>query len=253
MCPFMIFQDSIITCIVPLTGDSQTRPNPFYFSLGGSQAHIQLHTTAAQHSIPYPHLHSSSFSPNISSGRQAGARTATAVTLNQNLNIDEKMLAKMLLDKGRKGKKRRGSNDTSGSGGGSATGFGFGSAGGVASGGRIASWAGPVSIRRRADNDEDEDEEEGSEVSEVGKVDLSSMGMAKSKNISASATLVPPKDWGKLEKDKERTRFDNLVRVVDREGRLVEEEMDSEDDDDESGEESGSEYGRGRGESEKEW
>src|SRR5258707_4744105 len=110
-----------------LTGDSQTRPNPFYFSLGGSQT---PHTTAAQHSNAYLHpIHSSV------KGSQAdttGLSASTATPVNQNLNIDEKMLAKLLLDKGRKGKKRCDSND-SGSGGG-------------AVGGRIASWAGPVSV-----------------------------------------------------------------------------------------------------------
>jgi len=206
-----------------LTGDTQTRPNPFYFSLEGSQ------TPAAQHTNSYLHPIHSSVKGRHPDTTGLGAGTATPV--NQNLNIDEKMLAKLLLDKG-KGKKRNDSND-SGSGSG-------------AVGGRIASWAGPVSVGVGGwanDDDEGDEEEEESEISEVAFLSRS-LDTAKSKAVfgSASADLVPPKDWGKKEKDKERARFDNLVIVVDDEGRLVEEEMDSEEEDDDD--ESGSEYGR---------
>lgn len=181
-------------------------------------------------SNPYlhPQPYSSIYSANISANNTS-ARTATG---DLNLNIDEKMLARLLLDK-RKGKKRRDSNDTSDSPGGSRAG---------AFGGRIASWAGPISVGVPRPMDSDgESEEEGSEVSEVG-LSGRSMNIARSKGISASAGLVAPEGWGSKEREKERARFDNMVRVVDGEGRLVEEEMDSEDDEYEEGH-SGEEYG----------
>jgi len=202
-----------------LTGDSQTRPNPFYFSLRGPQS---LHSTAAQHSNPYLH-------PFHHPGKQADTTVlsaSTATSVNQNLNIDEKMLAKLLLDKGRKAKGKKSDSNDSGS-------------GGAAVGGRVASWAGPVGVGVGGWDEDDEEEEE--EESEVGKVAFLSrsfdMDKIKTMSGSASASLVPPKDWGKQEK--ERARFDNLVIVVDDEGRQVEQEMQSEEDETE---ESGSEY-----------
>jgi hypothetical protein len=189
-----------------LTGDTQTRPNPFHFSLGGPQT---LRTN--------PHLH-----PIHSLPDTTGLSAGTATPVNQNLNIDEKMLAKLLLDKGN-GKKRSDGNDSG--------------SGDRIVGGRIASWAGPVSVGVEGWANDDDDEEDESEVGKVAFLSRSSE--IKTMSGSASASLVPPRDWGK---ERERARFDNLVIVVDDEGRLVEEEMDSEEDDEI--EESGSEYGR---------
>lgn len=92
--------------------------------------------------------------------------------------------------------------------------------GGGGFGGRIASWAGPVNVRRGwADEDEDSEED--------------SRGLS---GLIASMTPSLPGNG----KEKERARFDSLVRVVDGEGRFAEEEMEEEgseeeedDDDDE--------------------
>lgn len=116
------------------------------------------------------------------------------------------MLTRLLLDK-------RNGDETSGS--------GHGTLGGGS--GRIASWAGPVSGVAWIDSGEELEREEKKKK--------------KRKSGFVSAGLVPPKDWRE-----DRTRFHTLVRVVDEDGRLVEEEMDDEEEEEE-GEEEGSEYG----------
>ena len=149
-----------------MTGDAQTRPNPFYFSLGPTAAGRTAQTKPYLHWNPN-NIYSTANSDNTNNRPMLSARTATGI--NQNLNIDEKR----------------------------------GGTGGF--GGRIASWAGPVSANVRGWADEDEESEE-----DIGKLRLSS-----------ASGLVPSGNG----KERERARFDNLVRVVDQEGRLAEEEM----------------------------